>query len=397
MLWEPLIRFGRGWVTWEAEGARPELILNRAAAAGLPLWRTRGRPCHLRSHCFAADYTRLRPLLRHQGLRLRVRRRHGLPFLLRRVRGRWGLAAGFIVGLLLLWWLPGRIWLISVEGNQMVPATRIEAAAAHYGVTVGAVFEDLDLPAIRLFTLSELPDVAWLTVNPEGCIAHIEVTERPAVPDPDADNTPSNLVAATDGVIQELILEGGFPAVRKGEAVTAGDLLVSGIYETEGFFDMSRSKGRVLAQTEHTLCAAVKLQETLSLPTGRTFDRTVFQFLCWEVPLYTNGSLPADTVLNVADHRPRVRGLTLPVGLIGRTYTACVPTTVTRTEAQAAKLADDKLASQMREQYPTATVLSRQDKDRIENGVFIRESHFVCEEDIAREIPLVITPHTPSS
>lgn len=392
MLWDRILRFIQGWVVFEGEGDAPERLLSAAGAEGVMLWNTRCRPFYVRSCCRASDYRRLRLLVRHSGLRLRLRSKRGLPFAVRGYRRRYGLVVGAVLAVALLAVLPRYVWVVTVEGNRTLPAQRILEAVEPLGVVPGARWEELDIPAIRLKALTLLPEAAWLTVNPEGSIARVVITERDGVADPDRDSTPSNLVAACDGVIRRVIAAGGYPAVEAGEAVTAGDLLVSGVYEVEGFRDLTRSAGQVWAVTEHTVSVEIPLKERCRLPAGDSCFRPAFQFLNWWVPLYTAAPLTGDWAVTEEDRRLTLRGITLPLGVVSRTYTAYVPVTVTRTEPEAAALAEAELVRLFQERYPKAAVLSRRDTAGVADGVYRLEAVLTCEEDIAREVPLVIVP-----
>lgn len=385
-------RFLRGWVRFEGIGSA-EQLLRRTAQVGIPLWNTKSRNGKVFSCCYADDYKRLRGAIRHSGMRLRLRRRYGVPFLMRRWRGRYGLLCGGIVAAVLLWYLPQHIWLITVTGNVRVCAEDITAAVATLGVETGRRFDTLDMDTIRMKALSALPDIAWLTVNPDGCIARIEVTEREPVPDPDASTAPSNIVAACDGVIRSVKATGGHAAKRAGEAVAAGDLLVSGVHEDiSGFTSVSRSKAVVLALTEHTLTVEIPFCERQWLPVGDTSFRPVFQFLTFSIPLYTSTPLNGDVALTETDRRLKLWGLTLPLGRIDRTYTAYRWVDIERTEQQARILAMAKLSEQFAEIYPHAAVLSEELSEDVTGNTLKLTAVYQCEEDIAREIPLVILP-----
>lgn len=387
-------RLIRGWVTFEGESDTAEPLLSRTARAGIPLWNTRTRGYRVRSCCYAADYPRLRHAMRHSGMRLRIQQRHGLPFLLRRCRGRYGLLCGAVLAAVLLTVLPQHIWLITVTGNERVTTDEITAAAAKLGVTTGQRFDALDMDAIRMNALRELPDIAWLTVNPEGCIARIEVTERDDVPDPDRDTTPSNIVAACDGVIRAVKATGGHAAIRVGEAVAAGDLLVSGVHEDiSGFTSVTRSKAVVIAETEHTLSVEIPFRERQWLPVGKRHFRPVFQFLNLSVPLYTSLPLDGDMALTETDRRLKLWDTTLPLGRIDRVYTAYTWVTIERTEQEAREAAYQALAEQFAAAYPHAAVLLEEIREQATGTTLQLTAIYRCEEDIAREIPLVIVPN----
>lgn len=176
-----IIRFLRwllGWVEFEAEGGFPERLLNLAARGGIPLWDTGRRGVVLTARCFARKYKKLRPIARKAGVRLHVVRRHGVPFFRTCYRARAGLVAGLATYVVLLQILSQQIWVMQVSGNRKVSEADILSVMEELGVHKGGRMKDLDIQALQIEALQKLPDLVWLTVNPEGAIAHIEVAER---------------------------------------------------------------------------------------------------------------------------------------------------------------------------------------------------------------------------
>lgn len=388
MFWDKVMRWVRGYVVFEGEGGTPETLSTRARAQGIDLWNTRFRKFSVRSSCTPSSYRRLRGALRHSGMRVRICRKVGAPFLVRGYRRRYGLLVGAVLGAVMLGTLPQYVWVISVEGNVTVPAETIMAKAETLGVRVGMRWDTLDMSALRLQALTAMPELAWFTVNPEGSVARIVVKEREAEQPPDDGNTPSHLVAAYDGVVLRVVAERGYPAVKQGEAVTAGDRLVSGIFEAPEFWDVTRSSGEVWAVTERCVTVSVPLKETVTMPSGKRCERMSFCFLGWEVPLYTSAPLKGEWRVSEQDGRLVVRGTVLPLGIWKRTYTAYVPREVKHSVEEATALARHETAVRFLQEYPTAAVIEQAENVEVKDGVCFLKTVFTCEENIAKEVPI---------
>ena len=298
-----IIRFLRwllGWVEFEAEGGFPERLLNLAARGGIPLWDTGRRGVVLTARCFARKYKKLRPIARKAGVRLHVVRRHGVPFFLHRYRARAGLVAGLATYVVLLQILSQQIWVMQVSGNRKVSEADILSVMEELGVHKGGRMKDLDIQALQIEALQKLPDLVWLTVNPEGAIAHIEVAERqppPAVIDKSA---PSNIKASRDGRIVRMEVYGGQAAVKEGDAVVRGMLLVSGVVDTSVGPVMRKSNAKIFAETSRSLEVSVPLKETKLLPDGYRILRPTFHLFQFGIPLYTDGPLEGEFQLQMS-------------------------------------------------------------------------------------------------
>ena len=127
-----------GYVTVEIEGGFPERMLNELTGGGIAVWRIRRRAESVRFCCLAGDYRRLRRPAKRAGVRMRVRRKRGLPFFWRRYRRRRGLLAALALYAAILALLSPRIWAIEVVGNTATDAAAICAVAEQAGIRLGA-------------------------------------------------------------------------------------------------------------------------------------------------------------------------------------------------------------------------------------------------------------------
>ena len=385
-----LLRWLFGWVRLEAEGGFPERLLNLAARDELELWNVRRKGETLTACCPARQYRRLRRPARKAGMRLRVKERHGAPFVMHRYRARAGLAAGLAAFFIVLQLFAQRTWVIEVRGNNRVPTEDILAVMSDLGVQEGKNLADLDIPTLQLKALQELPELAWCVVNLKGSVAYVEVTER--IPTPELSNAdePSNIKAARDGRIISIETYTGQALVKKGDAVAQGMLLVSGVVESSAGPVFRRSQARILAETERRLEVRVPLRETQLLPTGEELLRPSFRLFTLEIPLFTDGPIEGQNILTTTRHMLKSGDIHLPVGIVNRRYAMMEPTEIIRTQEQAAALAAERLADKVEKELSAAQITARRESGRMENGCYILTGIYSCIEDIGVEEQLVI-------
>ncbi len=371
----------------ECEGGLPARFLNHASAAGIPLWDIRQCDTSLWCRTAACHYRALRPVARSAGTRMRVRNKYGPVFLLRRHGFRWSLAASLLLFFALLQLLSSRIWVVQVEGNAAVDAAAILRAVEPYGVGIGLSFSDVDIPALRLQVLRDLPDIGWITVNQSGSIATVHVRERTAEDSPPS-STPSNIVASCDGVIVELHVTGGQAVVRVGDAVRRGDLLISGVTDSTVGAILKRAGGTVIARTTRTERIHVPLSESLPTVT-RTVRRPSLRFFAWHIPLYTSGALEGTPTVTTADRPVYLNGIPLPLGLSVTTaqYTELRP--VTRTAEEALALAEARLAETEITLKDSFTVESRSTDISVSDTAVTLTAHYSGVCPIGTEVSLV--------
>lgn len=383
-----VLRWFPGWVRVEAEGGYPERLINAVTDARVAIWNVRRKGESVRFSCLAGNYRSLKPMARKACVRMRMRHKHGLPFLRHRYRRRKGLLVGLALYVLVLAWLSPRIWVIEVTGNTKTPTEDILAVAEERGVVLGARIKGIDVKGLQIGGTKDMPTVAFITVNPNHNIARIEVTEREEKEPPLDLSQPSDVVALRDGRILRMEVYSGQKLVMEGEAVTAGTKLVSGRVETELGEKLYRSYGEIWAQTRRSITVTVPLNYTYSEPTGEVICQPTFTFFGWQIPLYSRSPLQQQTRQYQASHFLTLDGTVLPLG-VTNTYLMPVKTvSATRTEEQAQALAEEDLAEKEAALFLPESYEEISRYGRVEDGLYVLQVEYLCVENIAVEVPL---------
>lgn len=377
-----------GWVRVEAEGGFPERLLNELTRAGIPVWRVKRRQEWTRFSCLARDYRRLRPVARRACVRLRVRQKHGLPFWAHRYRHRRGLLVAVALYAALLCLLAPRIWVVQVSGNSRIPTEAILEAAEAVGVRLGAPMKEIDIKALQLRGPDALPELAFITVNPRGCVARVEVTERAPTPEILDLSVPSDVVALRDGRILWMEVRSGQRLVLDGEAVSAGTPLITGRVTTDRGEALYRAYGTVWAETRRQVTVSVPLLEVRQIPTRRRILRPTWHFLCWNIPLYSTGPLPEGLWRQTETRWVTVNGIRLPLGVTRDSYAYAEPQKTVRTPRQAAQMAEQRLQEETKALFGEHPHEELSREGAVQGNQYVLTALYRCEEDIGVEVPL---------
>ena len=233
----------------------------------------------------ASDAKKLRKLAGRTNLTLVCKERRGLIALIHRYRRRWGLLFGGLLGLFLLILSSQVVWDVRVVGNERLSTGEIEDLLESAGLYPGARLKALHAGELENRVLLATDKLAWLSVNLSGTVAHVQVMESVPPPAPE-DRSPANLVAARDGQIELLQLYRGKSVVKIGQAVTKGQLLVSGISDNRnGGFFYTRAAGEVLARTDREIRVEIPFAQKAERTTeGRVQEVTLrFFHLCAKI------------------------------------------------------------------------------------------------------------------
>lgn len=226
------VRFLRGYVDFSAKGSFPERFLNITARYGISLWDAEPTESGLKGSMYAGDYRRIRKTARKTKMVLKIEKKHGFPFLFNRYKSRMGIPVGALAGLILILVLSNFLWSVTISGNTTISEAKLREVLAESGVYVGAYKGAIDTKNIERDIQLKLSKVGWMSINITGNLASVEIKENVEKPYIDTNKNPCNLKAKCDGVITKINVRSGVTEVLKGSGVTKGDLLVSGVAES---------------------------------------------------------------------------------------------------------------------------------------------------------------------
>ena len=283
-----LIRFFRGYVTFKITGRFPERFINLALKNGIGIFDAVPTDGTLRASMVISDYRVIRNIARRSGVKLRIISRHGLPFITFKFRYRWGLAAGFVMFIILSLLMQTFVWSVEINGIKTLSETDIIASLHKAGFKEGRFKGNLDLHKIEREILLEYKEIGWMSINLMGTHAEIEIKEKTLVPEKEYSADFSNIVASSDGVILSTNISRGTAEVKAGSAVSEGQLLVSGIYENAlGELHFVDAQAEVVASTIYNFSASVDEAVTYNKPVSLS-EREEVELFWFSFPVSYN-------------------------------------------------------------------------------------------------------------
>lgn len=204
---------------------------------------------------YRSDFHRLKKLINRRGETLKIIGRQGLFWSFASARKRPVLLVGIAVMLFLSMYLPTRVLFINVEGNSKISTRQITQAAERVGIFFGASRRHVRSERIKNALLAELPQLQWVGVNTYGCVAVICVEERTADVEIKENKKVSSIIASCDGVVKEITVTRGNVLCKVGQAVSAGQVLVSGYTDCGITIKATSAQAEVYAETFHEIQA----------------------------------------------------------------------------------------------------------------------------------------------
>ena len=247
-------RSADGVIEVKMTAAEPENALTAIAQSGIELYDISHETALVCSFSIQRrDYSRLAALCKKQGQSLTVVRKRGIYYVLNNWYKRKLLLLGIGILLLSAFFLPTRVLFVSVEGNETIPDQYIISAAEQNGICFGAARRQVRSEKVKNALLGAIPQLQWAGVNTRGCTAIISVRERAADDSIPQSGEVSSIVAERDGYILSCVVTQGTAQVQPGQAVRAGQTLISGYTECGICIQATQAKGEIIAQTNRNL------------------------------------------------------------------------------------------------------------------------------------------------
>lgn len=299
---------------------------------------------------------------------------------------------GFFIGALLCAALLAAssffVWDINVTGQTGLSEKEILKTLEGYGLYIGAYIPNIDTMRLENELVIDTEELSYASINLRGTVAEVVVRERK---EKDVENIslPSNLVANCDGQIESIEVRGGMPTVKKGQIVKKGQLLVSGVIDSQAVgYRLVRARGEIYARISRSFTAEVPLVREKKSRTGEKKTRVTIRFFAKKINLFSNNDISFEKYDTIEEEKrlclfDRVE---LPVFIIKTTYFEYVTETEKISEEQALSIAEKELAGQTEKTLSEAQILAREERTEINDGILTLYADIDCIADITSEI-----------
>ena len=202
-----------------------------------------------------------------------------LPSLLRRV----GLVLGACLLMLAAGVYGGSVREIRIGGIAEITAEEVLAELEDIGIRIGSPRSGVVPSEVADRLVARLPLAAAATVRLRGVTLTVGLTERAHTAI--EDTTPRDLIAKFSGEVTGVVVTSGTAAVKAGDRVTAGQVLIEGrIYEQDGSFTPVRAGGTVLGIVEKTYSELFECEIRTPYRTGRSESYSFLTLFSAEFP-----------------------------------------------------------------------------------------------------------------
>lgn len=305
-----------------------------------------------------------------------------------RNRSRYGFFLGLLSVFLVFFFTSGLVWDVRISGNENLPDYVIESYLDEHGFGVGSYWSATDKNSVEADVLISHPDIAWISVNRRGTVAYVEVIESENVGiTEEVGPLYSNIVADRDGVIEEISVERGVATVKVGDVVKAGDILISGIIESESGTVMCRAQGTVIARGVMDVSVEAPREITVREAADRTLTEARIVLFNFSINIFKNYRNCEQTCDIIEETREIVLfdRFKLPIRIEKSYAVEYTEANVSRSQDEMTVAARRELDSMIYSLFKDASVLKLRTFGEFVGDVYRLTSRVVYSTDIGKE------------
>ncbi len=386
-----LLRFFAGTVRVEFDSYKSERLFNLLALKKINFWNIENRGEKIRITLTKKGFKMLPLLAETAGVKTSVVKKTGFPFFMQKIKKRAVLIAGVFFFIFTVYFMSGFIWSISVDGNETISSDEIIYALEQRGFKTGVMSGKFDYRTLCDEIRLDMPQLMWIAINVKGSKAEVSVRERVEMPEMVDISSPSDIVAAKDGIIIKSEIADGTILTPVESVVREGQLCVSGIIESETAGRRTvAARGRLFARTETKIISESPENVAKNEYTGREKTRRTLRLFDTELNLFFKSSIPYENYDKIASIKELCIGgnLYLPVAIKTERFLEYTPGLEPLGYEQQLHICRERRNELFAAKYPGAVIEEVFEDVKSENGKMILESTVVAVEDIAVRVPL---------
>lgn len=318
----------------------------------------------------------------------------GLPARIARLKHRIPTLISTVLSILLVVFLSSLVWDVRIDGAEDIPYGDISDRLADVGLSVGTPWRDVDPEKIEVALLDAMEGVSWVQINRRGVVAYVTVQVRRE------ENIPkkspyacSNIVADFDGVIEEISVERGRAVVKPGDVVRRGDILISGVVETEGGAYLAAARGSVRAEVAGSADATAGCEEVRDVLRPGGLAQMSLSLFSLKINIFKKyRNTPEDCVIieNEKEYLT-VFGKRLPIS-VTRAYSYFRDeTTDFHPKEELPTVAAERLWHSLRRDLAEADIIKLKSFGEYTDGGYVFRVDYVASREIGEEREIILT------
>lgn len=276
-----------GYIRISIEGYYIERFINICRNNKIAIWNLkRDKNVKLELNVGIKDLKRVAKIAKKTKCKMRITKKKGLPFLFNRYKKR-KLFFAFLIAIIIILAISSNfIWNIQIVEEDKDTMGNLYQDVIDSGLTIGTMKSKINTKDIINKVRLKRDDIAWMGIELKGTNAIVKVVKATAKPDIIDDEDYCNIVSDKQGIITKISAQNGTIAVKVGDTVNVGTILINGWME--GKYTGIRyvhAKGEIQAKVWHTKSKKIPYNSTERTETGKIENKYKIKINNFEINL----------------------------------------------------------------------------------------------------------------
>lgn len=267
-----------GMVEVEITSADPEKTIGLICEQHLILQSvTRLSGLSFRAEMSKKDYKKLSNIRWKQGERVKISQIHDGCFGFISILRRPFIWCSVLAMAFAAVYLQNHILFYEIQGNQQLSEAYLVETVKECGLYFGKKSKNVHNETIKNAMIHRVPKLKWVGITLKGSVALIHVVEGPdRTSYPKTPSGPGSVIAARDGVVDEVTILNGRSLCKVGQAVKKGQTLISGYTDLGHSILSVRGEGEIFGKTNYQITCSVPFHTAKRIVKEKT--RKMYRF-----------------------------------------------------------------------------------------------------------------------
>lgn len=282
-----LLSYLIGYITITVEGYYIERFINICRNKKIPIWNLRReKNVRLTLNIGINDFKEITRIGKKTKCKVKIVRKRGLPFIFNKYKKRKIFVGFLFIFIALLIISSNFIWNIEIQIENDQQVENIYQDLIEAGLEVGKQKRKINTKEIINQIRLKRSDIAWIGIEMKGTNAIVKVVKAESKPKIIDDEDYCNIVSDKRGIITKISAQNGTLAVKVGDTVDVGTVLINGWME--GKYTGIRyvhAKGDIEAKAWYTKSKKIMYNTTERKKTGEQENKYKIKINNFEINL----------------------------------------------------------------------------------------------------------------